>query len=150
MAPKIRAVVERVEVDIMFAAAVADTAELRLRCSSARQYLLPLMSAGRQLNLLDPRQPTMAEETLEAEHIILHPDLLINITSVAACFEEYATDAKIFLFNKISPPANSPAIILGNFAGKMLDDAIYHRSLSYNDSILRFCRENAISKAACD
>ena len=149
MATKMRVAVERVEGDIIFAAAEADGDELRIRCSSAQQYLLPLLSAGCQLNLIAPRKSTMAEETLEAEHIILHPDLLINITSVAACFEEYATDAKIFLFNKISPPANSPAIILGNFAGKMLDDAIHHRSLSYNDSILRFCRENALSMAAC-
>lgn len=149
MATKMRVAVDRVEGNLIRATVEANGEYIIIRCSEVQKYILPLLDGCSQLNLVAPRKSTIDDDVIEAEHIILHPDLLVNITSVAACFEDYATDAKLFLFNKISRPASSSAIILGNFAGKMLDDAIHHRSLTYKDSILRFCRDNALSMASC-
>lgn len=149
MATKMRVAVDRVEGNVIMATVESNGDYIKIRCSEVQKYILPLVGGGCQLNLVAPRKSTTDDDEVEAEHIILHPDLLVNITSVAACFEDYATDAKLFLFNKISRPASSSAIVLGNFAGKMLDDAIHHRSLTYKDSILRFCRDNALSMASC-
>lgn len=149
MATKMRVAVESVEGNVIRATVEANGEEIRVRCSEVQKGILPLLGNGCQLNLIAPRKSAIDEGAIEAEHIILHPDLLVNITSVAACFEDYTTDAKLFLFNKISRPANTSAIILGNFAGRLLDDAIHQRSLSYGDSILHYCRDNALSMASC-
>lgn len=149
MAKKMRVAVESVDGQTIHAVVESTGNEVKIRCREMQTYLLPLLDAGCQLNLIAPRRSTPDESVIDAEHIILHPDLLINITSVAACFEDYATDAKLFLFNKISRPANSSAIILGNFAGRLLDDAIHRRSLSYEESIRHYCRDNALSMASC-
>ena len=146
MAKKMRVVVERVGTDAIYVVVQASGEHYSVVCSECQKYLLRLASAGCQLNLVLPSE---SDGQLRAEHIILHPDLLVNITSVAACFDDYATDARLFLFNKVKPPLNTVHTVLGNFAGMMLDDAIHHRTVDYADSILRFCRDNALSMADC-
>ena len=149
LATKMRVAVESVEGNVIKAMVEATGEEIVIRCSEMQKYILPLLSNGNQLNLIAPRKSETDKNILEAEHIILHPDLLVNITSVASCFEDYAHDARLFLFNKIKRPVNSSQIILGNFAGQLLDDAIHHRNLDYTTNILRFCRDNALSMASC-
>ncbi|MGN0281181.1 MAG: AAA domain-containing protein [Prevotella sp.] len=149
LATKMRVAVVGVKDDIINATLESTGENVSIKCSETQQYLLPLLTVGCQLNLISPCLSKRDGVTIEASFIILHPDLLVNITSVAACFEDYGTDARLFLFNKIRRPVNTPAIILGNVASKMLDDAVHNRMSQYADSILDFCRHDVLSVASC-
>ncbi|MDE6612511.1 MAG: AAA family ATPase, partial [Muribaculaceae bacterium] len=73
-------------------------------------------------------------------------------SQIAQCFEAYGTDARIALLKRFSPPANTAAVNLGNFASQLLDDALHSSSSEhdYADSVLSFFRNNALNLASCD
>ena len=146
LATKIRVVATRVEGNRIIATLESTGEEIVVVCRQSQTYLAAIVAKGDQMNLVLPRK---AENGIEAEHIILHPDLLVNITTVASCFEDYATDARLYMLNKIRPQENTIHTILGNFAGMMLDDAVHKRDTEYNKAILRYCRDNAIEMASC-
>ena len=83
------------------------------------------------------------------ELIILEPDYLINVTTIANCFESYAESPFVNLINKIKPQPNTKAIHLGNLAGQLLDDTIHARNISLDDSIKSFVGANALSMISC-
>jgi very-short-patch-repair endonuclease len=56
--------------------------------------------------------------------IIVSPDFLLDISSLAACFTQYGHSPLAYTINRMRPMANSQAILLGNFAGSALDDII--------------------------
>lgn len=146
LATKIRVVATRVEGNRIMATLESTGEDIVVMCRQSQAYLTSIVSKGDQLNLVLPRK---TENGIEAEHIILHPDLLVNITTVAACFEDYATDARLYMLNKIKPQENTVHTILGNFAGMMLDDAVHKRDTGYNAAIMRYCRDNALEMASC-
>lgn len=149
LATKMRVAVVGVKDDVIVATLETTGEEVSVICSETQRYLLKLVSEGNQMNLVLPRRSRQRDDALEAEHIILHPDLLVNVTTIASCFEDYATDARIFYFNKIKPSQNTIHTLLGNFAGMMLDDTIHHIDTTYAKSILRFCRDNALAVVQC-
>ena len=149
LATKMRVAVVGVKDDVIVATLETTGEEVSVICRETQRYLLKLVSEGNQMNLVLPRRSRQRDDALEAEHIILHPDLLVNVTTIASCFEDYATDARIFYFNKIKPSQNTIHTLLGNFAGMMLDDTIHHIDTTYAKSILRFCRDNALAVVQC-
>jgi hypothetical protein len=82
-------------------------------------YLRRLFAPGVQLNLVRPREE---EGVLYPELIIYEPDYLVDISAVAHCFTNYAESALVHLLHKIEPAAASSQIVLGNFAGQLLDE----------------------------
>lgn len=108
-------------------------------------YIRPLLQEGSQLNLVRPHRE---EGMVQAELLILEPDLLIDISGIAACFTEYAESAVVSMVRKITPSASGRAILLGNFAGQLLDEAVHGVRRPYADSITDFFRENALDMAA--
>lgn len=109
-------------------------------------YIGNLIEEGSILNLVKPR---IENEIIYPELIILNPDYLVNVTAIASCFEEYGESYKMNLIHKISPSANTAPILLGNFAGQLLDETSFHKEQSYNDSMKHFFRKNALSFACC-
>lgn len=109
-------------------------------------YLLEWLHPGTQLNLVKPR---IEQGIYYPELFIYEPDLLVDISSVAACFESYATTPLIHLLNKIKPRQTSEAILLGNFAGQLLDEAVHHQAQPYVESIRSFFQRNALEMVAC-
>jgi len=110
-------------------------------------YLPCVLRPGMQLNLVRPYE---AREATLAELIIIEPDFLIDISSLAACIETYAPQQ--FLLNRFLPSASSRAsVLLGNFSGNLLDEALHHPDapLPYAESARRFFRTNALDLAAC-
>ena len=82
--------------------------------------------------------------------IVIWPDYLIDISALAACFREYGHHPLNFFMNRIKPRANTAPILLGNLAGRLLDEYInekpdcpvdYMRSLNtfFASSALEFC-----------
>lgn len=115
--------------------------------SQSWSYIAKLLRKGTQLNLVKPREQ---DGTIFPELIIFEPDYLVNVTSVAACFEEYGHSYKLNLINRIKPVRSTVPMLLGNFAGQMLDEASSGRNVSYADSLREFFRSNAIPFASID
>ncbi len=112
-----------------------------------RSYLHDILFPGAQINAIRPR---IDGTTIFPEILIFEPDILIDVSTVAGCFESYATDPRIALLKRITPPPAGDAINLGNFAGQLLDEAI-HATLSprpYPESAMDFFRNNALALAA--
>ena len=111
-------------------------------------YLNEVLWEGAQLNLVRVRRDESGK-ILMPELIILEPDYLINVTTIANCFESYAESPFVNLINKIKPQPNTKAIHLGNLAGQLLDDTIHARNISLEDSIKSFVGANALSMISC-
>ena len=110
-------------------------------------YLKQIMRKDAQLNLVRIR---MEEDVCMPELIIYEPDYLIDITTIASCFETYAESPFVNAVNKLKPQANTLHIHLGNLAGRFLDDIVHDRKQSFNESVMEFFKTNAISLTSCD
>ena len=110
-------------------------------------YLCELLKEGTQLNLLDNqvRQPIITPRL-----IVLEPDYLVDISSIAACFTAYGHHPLLYLLNLMKPRANTQATLLGNFAGAALDDIINnHGHYQVNDTVKSNFREKALEFCTC-
>ena len=107
-------------------------------------YLRELLHEGTQLNLIRPR---LKDNRLYAEQIIYEPDYLVSISSVAHCFTDYTDSSTVHLLKMLEPSETTSAILLGNFAGQLLDEAIHDHGhpRPYADSVKTFFRDNAVS-----
>lgn len=109
-------------------------------------YLRDILHRDMQLNLLDVR---MSGDMVTAGQIVVEPDFLVDISSLAACFEEYGHHPLLYTLNRLKERPNTYHTILGNFAGMVLDDVINSQHFSLNDTIRKNFREKAIEYATC-
>ena len=111
-------------------------------------YIRELLTENLPINLLNVQ--TDDNGYYVPELIIIHPDYLIDISSLAACFREYGHHPYNYFINKIKPRANTSPILMGNLAGQFLDDYIneqdedpvtYHKTIKkfFASSLLEFC-----------
>lgn len=84
-------------------------------------YLKPLLRMGMQLNLLDC---TKQGHALLPRLVVIEPDFLLDISSIARCFTDYGHHPLAYTVNRMGANANSQAILVGSFAGAALDDII--------------------------
>lgn len=112
-----------------------------------QSYLHDILFTGAQINAIRPR---IDGDTVYPELIIFEPDMLIDISAVAGCFESYATDARIALLKRIQPAPYGDAINLGNFASQLLDEEIHSSDTGhdYKRSAMEFFKHNALALAA--
>lgn len=110
-------------------------------------YLRQCMVKGEAINVIRPREEDGA---LLPELLIYAPDYLINVTTVAKCFTPFGTSPYVDLVDRIKPFEQTRAMLLGNFAGQLLDEVAYGKQPSYSDSIKDFFKRNALSMATCD
>jgi DNA replication ATP-dependent helicase Dna2 len=114
----------------------------------ALKYLKDVIQEGMQLNLLDCElQP---DKSVKPRIIVVEPDFLIDISSIARCFTDYGHHPLSYIVNRMSPSANSQAILLGNFASSALDDIInssgrYH----WVDTFRTNFKEKALEYCTC-
>ena len=106
-------------------------------------YIRDLLYKDAQLNLIRPRQEG---EVLYPELIIFEPDYLVDISSIARCFAPYAESPFVNLVKRIEPAKTTEAIVLGNLAGQLLDEAIHQlpNTHSYAQSVMDFFKSNAL------
>lgn len=110
-------------------------------------YLRDIVSEGSQLNLVRPREK---DGILYPELLVFEPDYLVDISAIAACFENYSVSAVNHLLNKLKPAQQTLHTLLGNLAGQFLDESLYlyPDDCSYKESVERFFAENALSLLA--
>ncbi len=105
-------------------------------------YLPALLHQGSQLNVVCPSSPS---EIL----FIYEPDALMDISSISQCIESYGSLPYNYLLSQIKPSVNSSAILMGNFAGQLLDEQVHFDDVPYAESIRTFFRHNAVQLATC-
>ncbi len=112
------------------------------------RYIKELVSEGDRINVI---QPILRDGVYYPQLIVYQPDFLVDISTIASCFESYANSPLAYLLSLISPSANSKAIQLGNYASQLLDEAIHHAGapLDYASSVRKFFRNNAVRIATC-
>ena len=110
-------------------------------------YLRPLLREGMQLNLLDC---TVTRKKVVPRLIVVEPDYLIDISTIANCFESYGHHPLLFTVNRLTPRPTNKHIVLGNFAGSALDDIINHPApYDIKDTFRSNFREKALDFATC-
>lgn len=105
-------------------------------------YLYKIIREGSGLNLVRPFRT--AQGKITAELIIYEPDFLVDVTSVAGCFEEFSHNPFLHLLHKLSPPQQSCAILLGNLASQMLDEEVH----GVAHDVSQFIADNALALLA--
>lgn len=110
-------------------------------------YLWDILKEGMQLNLLDcqVKQPVITPRL-----IVVEPDYLVDISSIATCFTAFGHHPLLYLLNQMKPLANTQATLLGNFAGAALDDIINtNGKYQMNETIKTNFREKALEFCTC-
>lgn len=97
-------------------------------------YVRKMLREGMQMNLLDCKidnlphsistAPDGTESVVVPGLVVVEPDYLVDISSIAACFKKYGHHPLSYVLERMRPRVNSSAILLGNLAGGVLDDII--------------------------
>lgn len=76
-----------------------------------------------QLNLLDVKKNE--DGTYTPSLIVLEPDYLIDISSLAECYRDYGSHPANYLMSRMMPIDNARPLLLGNIANLFLDEWIH-------------------------
>ena len=123
-------------------------------------YLRKMLREGMQLNLLDCKMSRTAEGGMCAAEgvenvvkpglVVVEPDYLIDISSVAACFKDYGHHPLTYTIERMRPRQNSSAILLGNLAGAVLDDIVNEGgTFSLAETLRRNFADKALEYCSC-
>ncbi|WP_373846462.1 AAA domain-containing protein [Bacteroides heparinolyticus] len=101
-----------------------------------------------QINLLDVAVDE--DGILTPSFIILEPDYLIDISSLAECFREYGHHPANYLLARLQSPDNTRPLLLGNIANLFLDEWIHtEEAPDYLACMKKAFRSYSIELAAC-
>ena len=102
-----------------------------------------------QVNLLD----VAVDETgiLTPSFIVLEPDYLLDISSLAECFRDYGHHPANYFLSRLQPIENARPLLLGNIANLFLDEWIHAKSedIDYRTCMQKAFRRYPIELAAC-
>lgn len=110
-------------------------------------YLSSILRVDAVLNLVRVR---MSGDICMPELIIYEPDILINVTTVASCFDDaFCETPFVALLSRLGPSSDSAPIFLGNLSGLLLDAAVHSPNVDFDACYEAFFRNNALSMACC-
>ena len=102
-----------------------------------------------QVNLLD----VAIDEAgiLTPSFIVLEPDYLIDISSLAECFRDYGHHPGNYFLSRMQPVENARPLLLGNIANLFLDEWIHapNEDIDYRTCMQKAFRRYPIELAAC-
>ena len=102
-----------------------------------------------QVNLLD----VAIDEAgiLTPSFIVLEPDYLLDISSLAECFRDYGYHPANYFLSRLQPIENARPLLLGNIANLFLDEWIHAKSeeIDYRTCMQKAFRRYPIELAAC-
>ena len=81
---------------------------------------------------------------------VVEPDVLVDISAIAACFQDYGHHPLAYLINRLKPSANTSPILLGNFAGTALDQLIHDPEADFGDMLRTSFSEQALQFCTCE
>lgn len=101
-----------------------------------------------QLNLLDVSEDEQG--ILTPSFIVLEPDYLLDISSLAECYKDYGNHPANYQLNKLRIPENTASILLGNIANLFLDEWINAEGeVDYAECMQKVFRRYPLELAAC-
>ncbi|MEG1546421.1 MAG: AAA family ATPase, partial [Bacteroides sp.] len=102
-----------------------------------------------QLNLLDA---SVDEEGIYTPaFIVLEPDYLLDISSLAECFKDYGSHPANYNLSKLVPISNARPLLLGNIANLFLDEWIHaNGEVDYKACMQKAFKNYPIEIAACE
>lgn len=104
-------------------------------------YLAAFLHEGMMLNVINPRR--CEDGTILPVFIIVEPDYLVDVSTVAGCYESYAASPLLSLLRRLEPPAMTEAILMGNMAGELLDSVIHIEMDPSEDTVSQLQKEYA-------
>jgi len=81
---------------------------------------------------------------------VVEPDVLVDISTIAVCFQDYGHHPLAYLINRLKPSANTSPILLGNFAGTALDQIIHDQEADFGDMLRTSFSEQALQFCTCE
>lgn len=109
-------------------------------------YLYNILRTGMHLNLLGCE---VEGNTITPRLIVVEPDCLLDVSTIASCFEDYGHHPLLYVVSRMKERANSQAILLGNFAGSALDDIINNPKADIRQTLIRNFKEKALEYSTC-
>lgn len=109
-----------------------------------------MLYEGVQLNLLSV---VVKNDIFYPSLIVLEPDYLIDISSLAACMQSYGHHPLNYLINKFKPKPLTRYILLGNTVDVFLSDCVNEtkeRPATFQSSILHAFAEAQVDYSTCD
>ena len=117
-------------------------------CIAITDPSLPaLLRPAMQLNLLDCCADGV---TIRPGLVVVEPDYLLDISSIAACFQDYGHHPVGHFYQRLRPRGNSQPILLGNLASRMLDSLINQPDRQPADTLRESFREQALQFCCCE
>lgn len=103
-----------------------------------------------QLNLLDV--VVDAEGIYTPAFIVLEPDYLVDISSLAECYRDYGSHPANYFMSRLVPIDNARPLLLGNIANLFLDEWIHagDEAPDYIECMKKAFRQYPIELAACE
>lgn len=102
-----------------------------------------------QINLLDVRVDEDGIYT--PAFIVLEPDYLIDISSLAECYKDYGSHPANYNLSKLVPVSNARPLLLGNMANLFLDEWIHaDGGVDYMSCMQKAFKNYPIEIAACE
>ena len=88
---------------------------------------------------------------LTPSFIVLEPDYLLDISSLAECFRDYGHHPANYFLSRLQPIENARPLLLGNIANLFLDEWIHAKSeeIDYRTCMQKAFRRYPIELAAC-
>ena len=88
---------------------------------------------------------------LTPSFIVLEPDYLIDISSLAECFRDYGHHPGNYFLSRMQPIENARPLLLGNIANLFLDEWIHapNEDIDYRTCMQKAFRRYPIELAAC-
>ncbi len=103
-----------------------------------------------QLNLLDVKQNE--DGTYTPSFIVLEPDYMLDISSLAECYRDYGSHPANYLMSRLVPIDNARPLLLGNIANLFLDEWIYSKKEEpdYVACMKKAFRQYPLELATCE
>ncbi|NIG52492.1 AAA domain-containing protein [Chitinophaga sp. Cy-1792] len=95
----------------------------------------------------DDSLPDFYTTTAESQ-LVLEPDLLIDISDLAECFNHKGVNRLQYLVRKLVPQSSSPAAFRGNLVNALLDEMLRNKEIDFKTSFKETVADNVLHAAA--
>ncbi|MBK8723050.1 MAG: AAA family ATPase [Saprospiraceae bacterium] len=82
------------------------------------------------------------DEIYRPSAIVIEPDYLVDVTSVAESFKDYGADPIAHILKKFLPYETTKAITVGNIANMFLDELMANPKLEYKELFIKAFKQN--------
>lgn len=112
--------------------------------------IIPLLWKGARLNILDVK--IGFDECLTPSFIVLEPDYLIDVSTLAECYRDYGNHPANYLLSRFLPIENARPLLLGNIANMFLDEWIYagEEEPVYREVMQKVFKQYPLELVACE